>query len=80
LGFEVQENMAMRTRRPKPPPHQYPIEVERDGKTCRGSYAIENGMITVQSPDGSKTTHVSAAGDNGPLAKILLAEILSAKT
>jgi hypothetical protein len=73
LGFDLQENMAMRTRRPKPPPNQYPIEIEIDGKTYRGSYAIEDGTITVHSPDGSKTTHES--GNNDVLARIMLGEI-----
>jgi hypothetical protein len=47
----------MRKRQPKPPPYQQPIEIELGGKTYRGTYAIEGGMITVRSLDGSKTTH-----------------------
>jgi hypothetical protein len=65
----------MRKRQPKPPPYQQPIEIELGGKTYRGTYAIEGGMITVRSLDGSKTTHASATGNNEALAKIMLGEI-----
>lgn len=70
----------MRTRQPKRPPDEHPIEIECDGETYRGSYTIEDGAITVRSPDGSKKAHVSVPVNNETLAKVMLGEIFSSKT
>jgi hypothetical protein len=47
--------MAKNKRYNEPP---IDVAIEVDGKTHRGSYRVEGGMVYVSSADGQKATHL----------------------
>lgn len=56
-------------------PRPFPISVEVGGKTYHGSYTVEQGMITVHSAGGMKTTQVGSMPVD-VLARMLLHELI----
>jgi hypothetical protein len=58
--------------------HQYnlTVTVEREGKIYKATYRIENGMITVTTSYGSKTTQLGSCPPEA-LAIIMLGEMIS---
>jgi hypothetical protein len=61
----------------KPPPAEYDVEVQIDGKTHKGRYHLEHDNIVVSYQGASKLAPQGA--DNASLAKTLLNDIVTAK-
>ena len=59
------------------PKNEGTVTIQRDGKEYAGHYRVDRGLLTVNSPYGTKTTHVLSPGsDPIPLAEMLLREII----
>lgn len=53
------------------------VEVEEAGKSYKGTYRVDSGIVTVSSACGTKSTQVGSS-DSGRLAKALLLELVVA--
>jgi hypothetical protein len=46
-----------------------------EGVTLRGTYSVKDGIVTVRTPFGSKSTQVARGSKTGSLAYILLGDL-----
>jgi hypothetical protein len=73
VDYRGEATVAVKADQPEP---WIEITVTRDGKTYRGVYRVERGIVTVTTLNGRKSTQVGGSTAKS-IARILLGELVS---